>query len=885
MTQNKTAEAHKSDDLYRIIVEAIPQKIFTKDKNSVYLSCNTRYAVDLNINPDDIIGKTDYDFFPHKLAEKYRSDDKQVMISGRTHEITEEYQLNGKKYWINTSKTPLRDADGNCIGIFGIFKDITQQRDAEEALCESERRYRLLYYNMRDAYAQIDMAGKFTEFNDAFVQLIQYEPYEIYSLTHYDITPKQWHDIEMDIIQNQVLTRGFSDLYETEYQRKDGFIVPVELRTHLIKNEIGNPCGIWTIIRDITKRREIEKQLFTSEIRFRELFGVISSGVVVYDVKNNGAEFIFKDINPAGSKILGLKKDNVIGYSLDILFPELDSTGFPVALQRVWRTGIPEPFQIAYHPNGLKTVWTDNYIYPLATDEIVVVFNNITVQKENEDTIREANVYNRNLLEANLDPFVTIGPDGIIHDVNEATVQITGYSREQLIGTNFSDYFTEPKKAIKGYEKVFMDGIITDYELHIHHKDGHITPVLYNATVLRDNNGTITEILAVARDITERKRIEALLIRFNEKLESGIREKTLEMATLNKTLQEEISQRMLAENTIRNTLSLLNAAIESTADGILVVDYEGNITTFNRKFTDLWKIEWSVSGQYTHLQIVELIAVQLKDPVEYLSCVQELNEHPERERFDMLALKDGRMIERYSIPQMIDDVTVGRVWSYRDVTQRRRAEKQIIASLDEKEVLLREIHHRVKNNLQLISSLLDMTRMRTEDPGTSSILTDVMMKIKTMSQIHTRLYESTQFDKIAMKTQICDQITAISQIYTPQNCDITCTVQASELYLPVDQAIPCALVINEIISNSYKHAFKGEENGEITILFYQEDNSICIIVSDNGIGIKSDFDISLANSLGLKLVRNLVEQQLKGTLTLNRKEGTEVIVTFPILIL
>ena len=110
-------------------------------------------------------------------------------------------------------------------------------------------------------------------------------------------------------------------------------------------------------------------------------------------------------------------------------------------------------------------------------------------------------------------------------------------------------------------------------------------------------------------------------------------------------------------------------------------------------------------------------------------------------------------------PQKLQDEIIGRVWSYRDVTDRRRAEEKLLQSLKEKETLIREIHHRVKNNLQIISGLLDMTRMRTPDSTTTSILTDMMMKIKTMAQIHTRLYESKQFDKINMGSQIRDQVT------------------------------------------------------------------------------------------------------------------------------
>ena len=125
----------------------------------------------------------------------------------------------------------------------------------------------------------------------------------------------------------------------------------------------------------------------------------------------------------------------------------------------------------------------------------------ITEKKRILIELNIANLYNRSLIEASLDPLVTIDPDGKISDVNTATVRVTGFSREELIGTDFSKYFTEPEKARAGYEKVFRDGLVTDYELGIRHRDGSVTPVMYNATVYRDESGNVIGVFAAARDV------------------------------------------------------------------------------------------------------------------------------------------------------------------------------------------------------------------------------------------------------------------------------------------------------------------------------------------------------------------------------------------------
>ncbi len=135
-----------------------------------------------------------------------------------------------------------------------------------------------------------------------------------------------------------------------------------------------------------------------------------------------------------------------------------------------------------------------------------------TERKWAEESLRLAYAYNRSLIEASLDPLVTITPEGKIGDVNNATEVVTGYTREELIGTDFHSYFSDPEMAQAGYQKVFENGTVRDYNLEIRNKDGSITPVLYNASVYHDENGKVMGIFAAARDITDRKQFETQLV-------------------------------------------------------------------------------------------------------------------------------------------------------------------------------------------------------------------------------------------------------------------------------------------------------------------------------------------------------------------------------------
>ena len=259
----------------------------------------------------------------------------------------------------------------------------------------------------------------------------------------------------------------------------------------------------------------------------------------------------------------------------------------------------------------------------------------------------------------------------------------------------------------------------------------------------------------------------------------------------------------------------------------------------------------------------------------------------DNEETGLTALKEGA--QDYLVKGQMNGPSIAR--SLRYAIERGRIEKELIKNRDsleelvaEKETLLREIHHRVKNNLQLISGLLDMTRMGSQDESTNSILTDIMLKIQTMAQIHTRLYESKQVGKIDITDQCRDQVTALSNVFSHSGDEISCTITPEEVFLPVDQALPCALVINEILSNAFKHAFKGRNNGTIDITVMRENGRITITIRDNGIGLPDNFDIGRSNSLGITLIRTIVQHQLKGSVMFTRRNGTEVSMDFPVVL-
>ena len=218
--------------------------------------------------------------------------------------------------------------------------------------------------------------------------------------------------------------------------------------------------------------------------------------------------------------------------------------------------------------------------------------------------------------------------------------------------------------------------------------------------------------------------------------------------------------------------------------------------------------------------------------------------------------------------------------STHDITQRKIAEMQIQESLQEKEVLLQEIHHRVKNNLQVISSLLDLQSQHIEEQATLELFRQSCSRIKAMALVHETLYKFNDFAKINFTEYIENLTGYLFSIYGVDVETINLELYLDEVAFKIDTAIPCGLIINELVSNALKHAFLNQAKGTIYItLHFDEDNSYTLIVRDNGIGLPPNWESKTVNSLGLKLVE-ILANQLEGTLQVNSRCGTEFSLKF-----
>jgi PAS domain S-box-containing protein len=248
-----------------------------------------------------------------------------------------------------------------------------------------------------------------------------------------------------------------------------------------------------------------------------------------------------------------------------------------------------------------------------------------------------------------------------------------------------------------------------------------------------------------------------------------------------------------------------------------------------------------------------------------------------------LLAKDGRVIEVSASSKLIFDASgnpVGVEGVLRDITDRKKAEERLRASLKEKEVLLQEIHHRVKNNMQIISSLINLQSQKVKSPEMKAMLHKSRDRIRAMALIHEKLYQSHDLAKVNLGQYIDSLTVHLYHIYSVDSMDVRLDLQLEDVLLDINTAIPCGLLINELVSNALKHAFPDGHNGFIRLEVSSGQNGRrCLTVEDNGVGLPAGFDVANPQTLGMQLVNDLVEQ-IGGSLLVDTREGTYFSVTF-----
>ncbi|WP_424353403.1 sensor histidine kinase [Methanosarcina mazei] len=458
----------------------------------------------------------------------------------------------------------------------------------------------------------------------------------------------------------------------------------------------------------------------------------------------------------------------------------------------------------------------------------------------------------------------TISLDGNITGWNQEAENVYGYSVGEVLGKPVS-IVTPPhldKETIKLIEEIMHGKKVQHYETLRLRKDGTTIYVSITLSPVFDSYGKLIAISFISRDITERKKIE-------EKLRES-------------------------EEKYRNI-------VETANEGISIVDAEERITFVNKKIEDMfgYSSEELIGGS-----MWDLLSDESKTIIKQML---EKGWKNVNESFEIKFIhKDGYPVWTYTNSKSLfdkDGKFFGTMNLHTDITKRKEAEE----ALRNFEIARKkEIHHRIKNNLQVICSLLDLqaekfrSRESAEDTEVLNAFIESQNRVMSIALIHEELHEGRGTDTLNFSPYLEKLVENLFQTYILENVNTSLDIKLEEnIFFDMDTAIPLGIIVNELVSNSLKYAFSGRDYGEIQIKLYREDSAehenkeqrvikesyggtnVILIVSDNGIGIPEDFNLEDSSSLGLQLVKILVDQ-LEGQIELNRDSGTEFTIRFTV---
>ncbi len=433
-----------------------------------------------------------------------------------------------------------------------VLMDITAQKQASEYT-------RSLIEASLDPLVTISPEGKITDVNEASVKVTGETREKLIGtdFSDYFTEPEKAREG-----YKQVFEKGFVSDYPLTIRHATGKLTDVLYNASVYKDDEGNVLGVFAAARDVTEQKQASQYA-------RSLIEASLDPLVTISPEGK-----ITDVNEASAKATGEKREKLIGTDFSDYFTE------------------PEKAR-----EGYKQVFDKGFVsdYPLtirhATGKLTDVLYNASVYKDDEGNVlgvfaaardvteqRQASQYARSLIEASLDPLVTISAEGKITDVNEASVKVTGVPREDLIGTDFSDYFTEPEKALEGYQKVFEKGFVSDYPLTVRHSSGKLNDVLYNASVYKDDKGNVLGVFAAARDVTAQKAEELIISNKELAIQNKEKEKKAEeLSIANKELvfQNNEKEKRAAELIIANKeLAFQNDEKEKRAEELRIANKE-----------------------------------------------------------------------------------------------------------------------------------------------------------------------------------------------------------------------------------------------------------------------------------------------------------------------
>jgi len=875
-----------SEEKYRDLVEKINDMIYALDDKGIITYVSPAVEMYGYAQPE-IIGRS--------FTEIIHKDDIPISVEGFQRVVSRgepqptEFRAitrDGEVRWARALGTAIYDGD-RIVGIRGVLTDITGMKKAEEALRE-RLKFESLIADLASRF--VTMTGKElgNEIDNAMQSIVTTLQVDRSTLFEYNESKKQLQVLNSwaspgcesapvsDIYNGTFLSwaaerllRGeiikfshLDELPDEAFREREVFIRDGTKSNVTIPLIVGNSLvgvisfgslrseKLWpedliqrlqlvsTIFANVMDRQRAEKALRESEAKYRELVENISD--IIYSLD---ADATLTYVSPVAEKQYGYKQSEIVGKNFIEFVHEDDRQKLLEGVRRSL-AGIFEienaEFRIFTKSGELRWVRaSENAIYE--KDRIIGtrgVMSDITERKRAEEALRESEERYRMLIETLNEGILIVDESRVIRYVNQKLSDMLGYTADEIIGTPITslvDGINLPilEEQLSGRRM----GKHNVYEIEWKRKDGKAISTIVSPQLLFEGD-LFRGSFAAITDITERK-----------KSEEALRE---------------------SEEKYRNL-------VERANDGIAIVQ-NGKLKFINNRIAD-------IIG-YTVEEITNREFALFLHPDDINRVVQIYERRLAGEEvfpiYEVGAIhKNGSRIEIEINAGIIHyqgkQATLAIV---RDITARKKTEEQIRSSLREKEALLKEIHHRVKNNMQIISSLLRLQIMHIHDKRDIELFQDSMNRVRSMALVHEKLYQSQDLGRIDLGNYIQSLTSELFRTYQVNPEKLRFSLESKDILLGIDTAIPCALIINELVSNALKHAFPDDGEGEIRVALRKDTtDTYGIDVSDNGVGIPETLDFQHTESMGLQLI-NILTEQIGGTVELNRNGGTRFIITF-----
>ncbi len=850
---------------YFDLVEEAPYAIFIHDYGTiVYLNKQAVLLIEAE-NKEQVLGKN----LLHVIEEETEKTNERIKS------VLTENKTTIKKHRAKTQKgnTKIITAKSTKFNFFGkecvqtFVTDITEEEEIKNRLEETQYYFKVLADNTEDVVFRMEVIPerKYTFISPSVEKLTGYKPEEFYE------NPQLFVDIihpdNPKIDTEQFIREIFSKPYTVKWKTKNGDAVWTEtVNTPIYEN--GELKVVYGVSRDITEWVKNKEEIITQRESYKNLLQKSPLGILIHDGQKAlyANDFILKLISAKSFNEVEVKdifsyilpeyheqvKQRIADQSQGKETPffefkgilpnktiiDLEIKSVPVLFEG------KQAFQIIINDPGTKKQLEKEIVRASTAEDLNRKLEQEIKQKlEAEKKLLESKIFVENIINSSLDMIVAVDNENKITEFNKAAQKTFGYTKQELVGKKAEVLFADVQQYnISNVVIAETEGFFG--EIKNKRKDGSIFTSLVTTSTIKNEKGEKIGSMGLSRDISEIKKTQEKLFLQSAKL---------------------------------------NLIFQNSSHIIFTVDKNFKLTSFNNNFIALQEAALGVTPKIGMEVIINSGVIYSNEVVKHRTerhkkAIQGISSVFENE----LTKKNGEKIwlETFVDPIILENKRIEEAtYIVHDITEKKQAEQLIKEALKEKEILLKEVHHRVKNNLQIISSIINLQSTFVKDESSQDMLKDIQNRIKTMSFIHESLYQTKDFSSINFAEYVQNLAQNLTHSYRLYDKKIEINVIAKPIFLNLDQSIPCGLIINELVTNAFKYAFKNKNEGEITINITQQKQKVFVFVEDNGIGIPKEIDFKNTESLGLQLVVTLTEQ-ISGKIELETKKGTKFILSF-----